>query len=102
MTYTTGAALVFAAGVLWSVQGLFILNIHQAGSWVVLFWRSAGMLPVLALWIGLQSGGRIPAAFARAGLPAIAGGLGLVMAFSGAIYSLPCWAGSCWPSRSRR
>lgn len=88
MRYMTGAALIFTAGVLWSVQGLFIRNIHAAGPWAVLFWRSAGMLPVLTLWIGLQSGGRVTTALRHAGLPGVVGGLGLVLAFSGAIYAL--------------
>lgn len=88
MKYATGAALILAAGVLWSVQGLLIRNIHQAGSWAVLFWRSAGMIPVLALWIGLQTNGRIAGALRSTGLPGVLGGLGLVMAFSGAIYAL--------------
>jgi drug/metabolite transporter (DMT)-like permease len=88
MRFMTGAALVFAAGVLWSFQGLFIRNIDGAGSWAVLFWRSAGMIPVLLVWIGVQSRGHILRDLHRAGLPGVLGGMGLVLAFSGAIYSL--------------
>ena len=87
MRYATGAALVFMAGVVWSVQGLIIRNIDDAGPWAVLFWRSAGMVPVLAVWIGVQSRGRVVAELRRAGTPGVLGGLGLVMAFAGAIYS---------------
>ncbi|KAF0174424.1 MAG: hypothetical protein FD162_1247 [Rhodobacteraceae bacterium] len=85
MKYTTGAALIFLAGVLWSVQGLIIRNIHEAGSWAVLVWRSVGVLPVLLIWLGLQ--GRVWPQIRSVGTPGILGGLGLVMAFSGAIYA---------------
>ena len=88
MKYATGAALIFAAGVIWSVQGLLIRNIHEAGSWAVLFWRSAGMVPVLMLWTGLQTQGRVLAAVRSVGLAGVLGGAGLVLAFSGAIYAL--------------
>ena len=85
MKYTTGAALIFLAGVLWSVQGLIIRNIHEAGSWAVLLWRSVGVLPVLLIWLGMQ--GRVWPQIRSVGTPGILGGLGLVMAFSGAIYA---------------
>ena len=49
MEYLTGALLILAAGVLWSVKSVLILQIHEAGRWTVLFWRSLGMLPVLVL-----------------------------------------------------
>jgi drug/metabolite transporter (DMT)-like permease len=87
MKYATGTGLVFLAGVLWSVQGLIIRNIHEAGSWAILFWRSAGMVPVLLLWIGWGSGGKVVRELRSVGLPGVLGGLGLVMAFSGAIYA---------------
>jgi drug/metabolite transporter (DMT)-like permease len=88
MKYATGAAMVLAAGLVWSVQGMLIRSIHEAESWAVLFWRSAGMIPVLTLWIGVQSRGRILQSLRDSGLPGVLGGFGLVMAFSGAIYAL--------------
>jgi drug/metabolite transporter (DMT)-like permease len=87
MKYATGAGLIVLAGVLWSVQGLIIRNIHEAGSWAILFWRSAGMVPVLLAWIGFTSGGRVLGEVRSVGWPGVIGGLGLVMAFSGAIYA---------------
>ena len=88
MRYMTGVALVFAAGVLWSFQGLLIRNIHEAGPWAVLFWRSAGMVPVIALWIAWQTKGRTLASLRGVRLPGVLGGLSLVLAFGGAIYAL--------------
>lgn len=87
MKYTTGAALVFLAGILWSSQGLIIRLIQDAGPWTVLFWRSAGMVPVLLLWLAISSRGRVLAEVRAAGFTGLIGGMGLVMAFSGAIYS---------------
>jgi drug/metabolite transporter, DME family len=87
MSFLLGATLVFLAGVLWSAQGLLIRLIEDAGPWTVLFWRSAGMVPVLLVWLAIAARGRVLAEVRAAGLPGLIGGLGLVMAFSGAIYS---------------
>lgn len=84
----TGILLVFMAGVLWSLQGLVIRQIVEAGSWAVLFWRSVGMLPVLGLFLLVRTGGSPLPAFRALGLTGVAGGLALVGAFGGAIYAL--------------
>jgi drug/metabolite transporter (DMT)-like permease len=85
--YGTGVALVLAAAVLWSLMGLAIKSIQDAGTWQVLFWRSAGAVPVLVALIWWRNGG-LAAPLRRAGLAGAAGGAGLVFAFSGAIYAL--------------
>lgn len=85
MRYGTGAALVMAAGVAWSVQGVLIAQIGEATSWVVLFWRSIGMMPVLLAWIGPR---QAVAAIRAMGWAGVAGGAGLVFAFGGAITAL--------------
>ena len=85
MRYLTGALLIILAGVIWSVQGVLIRQIHEAGSWAVLFWRSVGMIPVLLLWLGPRQA--IPALRSTGAAGAI-GGLGLVLAFGGAIAAL--------------
>ena len=87
MSYLSGAILIILAGVLWSTQGLIIRLIPDTGSWAILFWRSAGMLPVLALWIGFAARGSIISEIRSVGWAGVLGGLGLVMAFSGAIYA---------------
>ena len=92
MRYATGAALVLLAGAVWSVQGLIIRNIHTAGSWEILFWRSVGMAPVLAVWTYVQSGGRLWSEFRSVGLAGVIGGMGLVAAFSGAIFAFQATA----------
>ena len=85
MRYLTGAFLILLAGMVWSVQGVMIRQIHEAGSWAVLFWRSLGMLPVLVLWIGPRN---IAPAIKGVGWAGVIGGLGLVLAFGGAIAAL--------------
>lgn len=87
MSYLRGAILIILAGVLWSTQGLFIRLIPDTGSWAILFWRSAGMLPVLALWMAMAARGNVITEMRAVGWAGVFGGLGLVMAFSGAIYA---------------
>lgn len=86
MRYGTGVKLVLLAAFLWSLNGLLIRHIHDAGTWAVLFWRSAGMTPVLVAVIAWRSGGVI-APLVRVGWAGVLGGLGLVLAFGGAIYA---------------
>lgn len=89
MRYGTGMALVVAAGVLWSLQGLVFRQIDTAGTWAVLFWRSIGMIPVLLGFLVWRAGGRSPLPAIRAvGLAGVMGGLGLVGAFGGAIFAI--------------
>lgn len=87
MRYGTGVALVVVAAVLWSLMGLAIRSLEAAGTWQVLFWRSAGAVPVLVALIWARNGGLI-APLASAGLMGALGGIGLVFAFAGAIYAL--------------
>jgi drug/metabolite transporter, DME family len=86
MPYATGVKLVLMAAVLWSLNGLLIRQIQDAGSWAVLFWRSAGMIPVLLAVIAWRSGG-VMAPLYRVGWSGGIGGIGLVLAFGGAIFS---------------
>ncbi len=88
MRYGTGMLLVVAAGVLWSVQGLVFRQIDTAGTWAVLFWRSVGMLPVLLAFLAYRAGGSPVPAIRQVGLAGALGGIGLVAAFAGAIYSI--------------
>lgn len=88
MTYRKGALLVVLAAALWSLMGLAIRQIDDAGTWAVLLWRSVGALPVLGAWIIVSSKGRPMAQIAATGRAGVVGGLCLVAAFSGAIYAI--------------
>ncbi|MDP3196061.1 DMT family transporter [Tabrizicola sp.] len=87
MRYGTGVALCLAAGAIWSLMGLGLRQIEAASVWQILFWRSVGMIPVLLGFMWWTSKGRPLAALRAVGLAGIAGGLGLVVAFAGAIYA---------------
>ncbi len=88
MRYGLGVGLVVLAGLIWSTQGLIIRQIDSTSTWAILFWRSAGTLPVLFLFITLSSRGRPFASLRKAGIAGVIGGLGLVFAFAGSIYSM--------------
>ena len=88
MTYGKGVALVLGAGVLWSTIGLVVRLIDEAGAASIMFWRSAGLLPVLWAFLHWRTGGRVIASLRSVGLPGLVGALGLVAAYAGAIYAL--------------
>jgi DME family drug/metabolite transporter len=88
MRYGTGAFLVVAAGLLWSLMGLAMRHIDEAGTWTILFWRSFGMLPVLVVFVAWRSGGHPGAHLLKVGWAGIIGGASLVLAFSGAIFAI--------------
>lgn len=88
MTYGKGVALVLGAGVLWSTIGLVVRQIDEAGAASVMFWRSAGLLPVLYAFLHWRSGGKVWSGLRAVGLPGFVGALGLVAAYAGALYAL--------------
>lgn len=87
-TYRTGVAAVLVAGVVWSLMGLMIRMLEAAGTWQVLFYRSMGLVPVLALFIAIRSGGQLATRIRQTGWPGVIGGLALVAAFAGAIFAI--------------
>jgi len=88
MTYGKGVALVLGAGILWSTIGLVVRQIEEAGAASVMFWRSAGLLPVLWAFLHWRTGGRVVASMRAMGLPGLVGAIGLVAAYAGALYAL--------------
>lgn len=88
MRYGTAVALVLLAGLIWSLNGLFIRMLEAATTWQVLFWRSAGVVPALLIWVVLRSPDGPLASLGSLGRSGIVAGLGLVVAFGGAIYAI--------------
>jgi drug/metabolite transporter, DME family len=86
--YRRGVMLVVLAGVCWSSMGLGIRFMEIANVWQILFFRSCALMPFLLLIITLRSKGKPFAAIRTAGLAGVIGGLALVIAFSGGIYSI--------------
>jgi drug/metabolite transporter (DMT)-like permease len=66
-------------------MGLGLRFVEEASVWAVLFWRSAGMVPVLFGFIWWTSGGRPLAAIRAIGLAGVMGAVCLSFAFGGAI-----------------
>ena len=87
-TYRAGVVAVLVAGVVWSLMGLMIRLLESAGTWQVLFYRSMGLIPVLALFIRLRSGAPLTARLRQVGWAGVIGGLALVAAFAGAIFAI--------------
>lgn len=87
MRYATGVGLVVMAALLWSLQGLIFRQIETASPWAILFWRSLGMAPVILAFVLWRSRGSVRKPLRGVGWAGVAGALGLVMAFGGAVYA---------------
>ena len=86
--YAAGVLMVAVAATLWSLMGVAIRSLDQMGTWQVMFWRSAGMIPVLGIFVWAQSGGNLICKLGGIGLAGIIGAFGLVLAFGGAIFAI--------------
>ena len=86
--YLSGAALVFAGGVCWSLAGVTIRHLEAAGGWQILCYRSLGFLAVVLTYIAIRRRGRLVAAFGGVGWTGILAGLCLCSAFGSSIFSL--------------
>lgn len=88
MGYRQGVALVIGAGILWSFMGLIVRQIDGAGAVSVVFWRSAGMAPVILGFLILRRGRGTWASLRATGMAGVIAGLGISLAYLGAIYAL--------------
>ncbi len=85
LSYPLGVALCALAGVCWSLIPLGIRHMDTASVWQVLFFRSFGLLPMLACLMYWRSGGHPLRAVVDAGAPGVLGGLALTAAYAGGI-----------------
>jgi len=88
LSYALGVALCALAGVCWSLIPLGIRHIETASVWQILFFRSAGLLPMLFCLMYWRSGGHPLRAILNAGAPGVLGGLALTTAYAGGIGAL--------------
>ena len=88
LTYHRGIALVVLAGALWSTVGIGVRLIEDASAWQILFYRSASLAVFLFAVFFVRNPQRPFDVMARAGLPAILGGISLVGAFVGSIVAI--------------
>ncbi|MBT4889385.1 MAG: DMT family transporter [Rhodospirillales bacterium] len=86
--YRRGVFFVLMSGVCFSIMGLAIRYIEIANVWQILFYRSLSLTPLLFIIITLRSGNHPILAIRKTGPAGIIGGLALVIAFSGGIYSI--------------
>lgn len=88
MSQTTGMVLVFMAGVLWSTIGLGIRLIEEAQVWQIMLYRSLSLTVYLFIVILIRTRKNPVQLALRMGLPGAIGALGLVAAYSGAIFAI--------------
>lgn len=88
ITYATGVTLVLLAGVFWSSIGIGVRSIEYANVWQILVYRSFALAVFLFVLISVRSGFRPFAVVRKSGIAGVIGALGLVVAFSGGIYSI--------------
>ncbi len=86
--YKQGVVFVLMSGACFSIMGLAIRYIEVADVWQILFYRSLSLTPLLFIVIALRTGNKPIAAILKAGPAGIIGGVALVVAFSGGIYSI--------------
>ncbi len=83
-----GVPVVLLAGVCWSLSGLIYRLVEEASEWQVLFFRSISLFVTLLLYLLIRYQHLFLAAVIRAGLPALAGGICLSIAFTTYILAL--------------
>lgn len=88
VSYRQGVALVLMAGACWSITGLVVRLMETATSWQILFYRSLSLGLFLFLVLAVRSRGRPIRVIRRAGISSVLGGLALVLAFCGSIFSI--------------
>ena len=81
-------ALVFAAGVLWSTVGIGVRLIETANVWQILLYRSFSLSLFLLLIISCFKKANPFKALFNTGYAGLIGGVALLAAYSGGIYSI--------------
>lgn len=88
LPYHFGILLVLLAGACWSTVGIGIRLIEDATAWQILFYRSLSLALFLCVLLFVRSRGRPFGVFAKAGLPAVMGGIALTAAFVGSVVAI--------------
>ena len=88
LTKGIGVALVLAAGVFWSTMPIGIRMMENANVWQILFYRSLSLSLFLFFVIAIRSNGRPVKTIKQSGIAGVVGGIGLVMAYAGGVYSV--------------
>lgn len=86
--YRRGVVLVMLAGACWSLGGLLVRLVEDAGEWQILLYRSATLVVVLLVVLWSRYGGDIAGAFRRAGFASVIGAACIATAFASFIFAL--------------
>ncbi|MFP6744260.1 MAG: DMT family transporter [Alphaproteobacteria bacterium] len=86
--YGRGVAMVMVAGVFFSLGGILVRLVEDAGPWQILMVRSITLSITVFAILMVRHRGQVFAEFRKCGLAAIIGALCLGVAFSGFIFSL--------------
>jgi DME family drug/metabolite transporter len=88
ISYKTGVLLVLTAGFCWSGIGTAVRILEDVNIWLLLFYRSLGMVPVLFIFLLYSSNKKPFEKIKTVGYPGIVGGLCLITAFAGGIHAM--------------
>jgi drug/metabolite transporter (DMT)-like permease len=72
--YRRGVVLVLVATFFWSLSGLFVRLMHEAGGWQIIFWRALALSLTMLVVMALRCRGQILAVLRDAGWVALAAG----------------------------
>ncbi len=86
--YGRGIVLVMSAGCFWSLGGILFRLVEDATVWQVLLVRSVTLSLTLFCVMVVRHRGAVFGEFRKAGWPAVIGGCGLGVAFTGFLFSL--------------
>jgi drug/metabolite transporter, DME family len=86
--YLRGVLLVGAAGLVWSLGGLFFRMVEEAGIWQVVAWRTGFLCVSMLAFVLWRYRGKTVAAFTRMGRWGIIGALGIGAANTVFMFSL--------------
>ena len=88
MTHRTGVLLVMLAGVFWSLGGIIVRLIDNAGAWQILFYRSITIAIMLTLVLAFGYRRNLLVVLQTGFGSSMVGGVGIALAFTGFILSL--------------
>jgi len=88
MHHRTGILLVMLAGFFWSLGGLIIRLMEEAGPWQILFYRSLSIAIMLFMVLNIVHGRNFIQVVRSSGWASFIAGIGIAIAFAGFILSL--------------
>ena len=85
---TKGIVLMVAAAIFWSTSGLFVRALETQHAWEMVFWRSVGMVPLMAAYMLWRYGRAAPQSLLALGRAGFAAGAFLASTFFFFLYAV--------------